>query len=328
MPSQDFAEILADRFAHFRAKFRDLVRATVPAAALALGGCGDCPPDDEIHLIRNPDQATKQLIEACRSDVTQCISLCRYVREKSRSSQLIVHCELHMDADGYAQVHIRSDVECLGGRRCEGVALRPQGRTGTALGRYLAELAQLESASIPAFRHLARELAAHGAPAPLVRAARSAARDEIRHARLVAGLARRHGAEPQQPQPGKLEVRSLERIAIENAVEGCVNESFAALLATRQACVATDRPLRQAMVRIAEDETRHAALAWAIDDWCQQRLPTASRRRIRLARTRAVRRLRDGIAASGLRSALRRAVGLPTPDESRRLVIALENGLA
>jgi hypothetical protein len=41
--------------------------------------------------------------------------------------------------------------------------------------------------------------------------------------------------------------RSLESIAIENAVEGCVNETWAALVATLQAAHATDPELRAVM---------------------------------------------------------------------------------
>ena len=53
-------------------------------------------------------------------------------------------------------------------------------------------------------------------------------------------------------------MRELEAIAIENAVEGCVRESFGALLATWQAKTAGDARVRAAMKRIARDETRHA----------------------------------------------------------------------
>ena len=45
--------------------------------------------------------------------------------------------------------------------------------------------AWLEAASIPAFIYLARELDLHGAPSGLARAALAAARDEIRHARVM-----------------------------------------------------------------------------------------------------------------------------------------------
>ena len=53
------------------------------------------------------------------------------------------------------------------GRRPEGLA--PSTATGAcAVGRYFADAAHLEAASVHAFRRLARELTAHGAPSSLV----------------------------------------------------------------------------------------------------------------------------------------------------------------
>src|SRR5205814_1560141 len=66
-----------------------------------------------------------------------------------------------------------------GGRRPAGL-VGERGRGRDAVGAYFAEMAWLEAASVRAFASLAEELASHGAPAALVAAARSAARDEAR----------------------------------------------------------------------------------------------------------------------------------------------------
>ena len=160
---------------------------------------------------------------------------------------------------------------------------------GCAVGQYFASMAHLEAASVHAFRSMARELVEHKAPKRLVAAARRAARDEIRHARLTRAMARAHGGTP----PRRCSVttppsRSLEEIAVENAVEGCVRETFGALLASWQARAAADRHVREMMVGIAEDEARHADLAWALDAWTRTRLDRAARRRVRDARQAAV----------------------------------------
>ncbi len=62
-------------------------------------------------------------------------------------------------------------------------------------------------------------------------------------------------------------LRSLEALAVENAVEGCVRETMGALFAMHQAASAADPHVRATMVSIAPDETRHAALGWAVAEW-------------------------------------------------------------
>ena len=92
---------------------------------------------------------------------------------------------------------------CLGsggGRRPRGLVRPPAPRAPTALGAYFAAMAHDEAASVHAFRRMRDELAAHGAPAALVRAAARSARDEEQHARLMARHARGHGAAVPAPR--------------------------------------------------------------------------------------------------------------------------------
>src|SRR5204862_5482346 len=117
--------------------------------------------------------------------------------------------------DGHA--YIRCLPECTG-RRPPGLVDAPLVADG-ALRAYFQEMSRLEAASVPAFRVLARELRAHGAPRSLIRAARRAARDEIRHARLGKLLAERFGGHYVRPRIALLPLRSVEAIATDNAVE-------------------------------------------------------------------------------------------------------------
>jgi hypothetical protein len=172
---------------------------------------------------------------------------------------------------------------CLG-RRPEGFTV--VARIDSNVGRTFAEMARLEAASIVAFRTLARELAFHRAPRRLVRAAERAARDEIRHARAMTALARRHGAVVSVDEIATPAMRDLETIARENAIEGCVHETWGALLAHHQAMTADDPTVRAVMARIARDETQHAALGWQIAAWAKGRLD-------RDARDRVARAMRD-----------------------------------
>jgi hypothetical protein len=100
-------------------------------------------------------------------------------------------------------------------------------------------------------------------------------------------------------------------IATENAVEGCVRETFAALVATWQAEHARDRVVRDAMRRIAADETRHAELAARVDAALAPLLDDAGRRKVRSARRRAALDLRTALGREPPADLVRLA-GLPS----------------
>jgi hypothetical protein len=150
--------------------------------------------------------------------------------------------------------------------------------------------AYLEAVSVHAFARLERELVAHGAPAHLVRGARRARRDEVRHTRVEVRLARARGAGVDHcpDAPGSQEPRSLFDVALENAVEGCVRETYGAVAGLVEARMSRDPSVRGAMRSIAPDECRHAELAWAVHRWAMQRLGDEERRRIENAMRSAV----------------------------------------
>ncbi len=203
------------------------------------------------------------------------------------------------------------------GRRPEGFA-PAEVRSATAIGARLAEMAELEAASISAFDRLARELAAHGAPEALVARARTARRDEIRHARSMRSLARRFGATPRAPRGAKLAVRARVAVAIENAVEGCVFETFGAVVATFQGSRAEDPAVRATFAGIAADERRHAALAWDVDAWLATICSAEEREAVDRARRHARDRLRIEPPTDDAHA--ERALGLPTGRERDALV--------
>jgi hypothetical protein len=159
-----------------------------------------------------------------------------------------------------------------------------------AIARSFAEAAQLEAASVVAFEQLAEQLEGWGgAPVALVERCRSAAQDEVRHAEIMRGFARRHGAEvPPVLQVADASSSSLLEAALHNATEGCVSETWAALLAHHQAAHAEDPALRRAYATIAEDETRHAQLAWDLHAWFCSQLDAAGRAAVERARAEAL----------------------------------------
>jgi hypothetical protein len=180
---------------------------------------------------------------------------------------------------------------CSNGRKPPGLA---RGRSrGPLLGRYFADVARAEAASVDAFEILQGELGALGAPRRLLREAARAREDEERHARLTTALAHDHGGRPTRPRVRRSAPRALEVVATENAIEGCVRETFGAAVAMHQATAADDPRVRAIMSSIADDEVRHAALGWAVAEWMDLRLSRSARDRVRDARRDAVRSLRS-----------------------------------
>ncbi len=150
-------------------------------------------------------------------------------------------------------------------------------------GEYLAQAAHLEAASVAAFERIARELAALGAPAELVARAHRAAIEETAHARILGRLARDHGALPPPFHARPYALRSAFELALDNAVEGCVNETYGALVLHVQALLAEDAATRAAFARIAEDEASHAELSADLADWLDARLSRGERAAVRSA---------------------------------------------
>jgi hypothetical protein len=207
------------------------------------------------------------------------------------------------------------------GRRPAGWMPAPSERrpSGGALAALLSQQAALEAASVPAFQMLARELEAHGAPRVLCRAAKRAAADEVRHARRMSDLARRRGGSINASRIRHKGVRALSRIAVDNCVEGCVRETFGAMVAMWQAREAKDPEIQAVMQRIAVDELRHAVLAFRVAEWIETRLDSKQLASVERARRRAIAELRREVAWEPPRE-LVSAAGLPTANHARELL--------
>ena len=120
--------------------------------------------------------------------------------------------------------------------------------------------------------------------------------------------------------------RPLDEIALENAVEGCVRETFGALLGAYQAASAADPEVAAAMAGIAEDEARHAALAWRLAAWLEPRLDAGGLAAVRAARAEAVATLRRELA-DPIPPELERLAGVPGPARALTLLAGLAREL-
>lgn len=228
---------------------------------------------------------------------------------------------ISVPADGHASSlasQIIGTSGCIAGRRPAGLQAACASARGG--GEFFAQMAHLEAASVFAFERLARELMQLGAPRGLIAGAASALLDELRHAQLTAALARRFGARPHAPCVQDRPLRSRWEIALENAVEGCVRESFGAIVTQHQAVTARDPLVARCMISIAADEARHAELAWHIARWLEPQLSAAERATLRDARGLALLALAHEAAAPALTPQEELLIGLPSARTSLQLI--------
>ncbi len=267
-------------------------------------------------------------LEGCFVNLDTCVPICH----DSPDAAPFLYCQLApVSCDDAGNVlDAEAIVECvfcngITGRRPLGLAeLQPA--DGSPLGRYFASMAHLESASVRAFRDLEAWLALHRAPRRLRIAARRSAADERRHAGAAARLALRFGGKVSRPEVRAVRLPSVLELVEDDAVEGCVKETFGALLATWQAAHAGDARLRRTLRGIAADETRHAALAWDVLAWGAEKLDRAGRRRVARAMAHALADV-ERTADSPVHASIRLVAGYPPPVVARALSRALRKTL-
>ncbi len=177
-----------------------------------------------------------------------------------------------------------------------------------ALAAHWTKLGQMEHASIAAFARFQLQLLALGAPPELVRACNQALVDETAHTQLCFGLASAYAGRDIGPGPldvsHSLDVSSLADIVDLVIAEGCFGETSAALEALEAADQASDPVIRDVYARIAQDEQRHAELAFHFVRWALQRGDQEVLERVQSALPRAPRVARD-VAVPCLQALLR-----------------------
>ena len=220
-------------------------------------------------------------------------------------------------------------IQMLGCTLCA-IGRRPEGFVpyldNSSVGEWFRSVAMLEAASVDAFAVLHDDLAAHRAPKPLLALAKRARRDEMRHARLMGALAREAGCDIPTLAIAHAQGRDLEAIAIENAVEGCVRETYGALVAAWQATHVASPKLARIMDGIARDELAHAELAWRVHEWSCALLTPDARVRVERAMVNAVDELRTS-ASANVSEQMQQELGLPSSSSALILVAELQSQL-
>jgi hypothetical protein len=194
----------------------------------------------------------------------------------------------------------------------------PTSALAAQLGRAWLGDGLAEQASVAAFGQLALQLLRFGAPPELVSAVHQAALDEIVHARLCFSLAEQYGETNcgAAPFPAAVMVNremDLATLVEESMIDGAFAEGFAANVLSWLATRSRDPAVTAVLERLAEDESRHAALGWDIARWALQVDPGSTRARLPRALER-LRRLRldlsvypDGLVEHGRIDARRAA---------------------
>jgi hypothetical protein len=132
-------------------------------------------------------------------------------------------------------------------------------------------VARMEHASIGSFARFTLHLLALGAPSDLVIASNRAMADETEHARLAFALSSAFLGREVGPGAlsvdGALDGGDLDAFVATLLREGCIGETRAAVEAHEMLDVTRDPAIRDVLETIAQDETRHAELAWRTLAW-------------------------------------------------------------
>lgn len=195
------------------------------------------------------------------------------------------------DSDGNHPVTCEYTVCAVEGRGHADIAKLTEATGSSELARYFVRAYHAEASSVGAFLQLRAELRQHNVSEDLQQRCLQAAVEEIHHARMMAKLAGDADCALPELSFGDVPQRSLFELALDNAVEGCIFETFSALKAQYQAQHATDSRILAVMKVIAQDETRHAQLAWDIHQVLMAQLSDSEQQQIVEAQRSAAQRI-------------------------------------
>lgn len=218
-----------------------------------------------------------------------CSEFRQYIDISNTSVSCLEHCQMQDNGDRLLSCQYEKGDQGMIQVRCdrEGACAVP-GRWTSIVGPKPLALAysiqeemkrrvKCEAVAVIAFERLAFELKAYQAPTALLAKIQVAIEDEKRHTSTFTSTCLAQNWEIKEDithiEVSHYPVRSLLEIAIENAIEGCVGESFAALENLYQSYFAKNPTIKALHQSIVFDEIAHAELSWQIHDWINQQLP-------------------------------------------------------
>jgi heat shock protein HslJ len=134
------------------------------------------------------------------------------------------------------------------------------------------EIAQHEHSSIASFSQVILELMSFGAPQILLHGCQEAMMDETKHARIALSLASNTQSPPTPYTFGQLDQitiipRTITQFKDDNYRNACIGEAESAKQLFNEAENTTIDGLKDILLEIASDESKHAELGWEIDRW-------------------------------------------------------------
>jgi len=305
---------------------RRLEAIVLACIASATHGCmsstfGCDPPSRDFSIDAELTEAELTMLMAdfglASRDELDCTTVCAFAhrRDEGWEASDVESCVLELEDESAADPEaIVGTVQCDGRAieyYCEG--RRPlghiqEGRAALGLADHLARCAYLEAAAVTAFDDLVAALVRWDAPSSLIERCRRARAQEVEHATAVGAAAQLRGACVALPSRIAHEL-SPRAVALDNAVEGCVLEAWAALRARWIAEHAREPELRTLYGRIAADELEHAQLSWDLHAWLLAQLDAGTRAEVEAALAGALARL-PRLAAEQAAS-MPAALGLP-----------------
>jgi hypothetical protein len=148
--------------------------------------------------------------------------------------------------------------------------------TRRALADVYSKDALTEHASVASFARFLLECLALGTPADIVLEAQRALADEVTHATSSFALASAYAGVDLGPSALDISNAMSQHVTLAECVrrtfrEGCIAETVSAELIHAAADVASDPAVKSVLGRTAEDERRHAVLAWRFVAWAVAR---------------------------------------------------------
>lgn len=219
-----------------------------------------------------------------------------------------------------ANPKVYGTVDCSGTAMPFCMGRRPMGHiehqsSNQDLGNHFANCAYLEAASVDAFIELAEQLRSWDAPEALIQRCLVAAEEERNHTMLMDMLAKKYDGQRPEPSAEPQSNTTLFEVALHNAVEGCVQEAWAACVAMHQSLHA-DESLRPIFAQIANDEIEHAQLSWNLHSWFCTQLSAEERREVEVAQLAAIRQLQHHTSTGHPNAPF---LGLCKPEQDRAL---------
>lgn len=146
------------------------------------------------------------------------------------------------------------------------------------MGRCWADAGLGEHASVAAFAHLSLHMLNLGAPPRLLLGAIQAMKEEVQHAQLCFGVARKFlghavGPGPLQVPDFAAALDDTSSILAAAIVEGCIEETISTQYAREASARCLDHAIETTLGKIIADEARHAELSWQFVAWMLEREP-------------------------------------------------------